>query len=229
MTLNKRRDLRTKIAGGIAIAAIGGVLAAPTTTKAEEFEGPSFQQGMWAFERTLENVGPSSRLPNATFASKQEMLRCVDPTEAMKETFRSSNVGDCHSARPEKIDNRYEFSLRCDFTGPVRTVIEVGSDSRYTETNETAAGKFVKREIVIAHRVGDCGAPKVPEFELSSASTRNVTLSPLPPTRPTAVASTGFELSSASSRKVALSPLPPLPPTRPTAVASTGTITPRPK
>jgi hypothetical protein len=200
MNPDKRSGLRMKTARIFVISALGGMLGSATTIRAEEFEGPSFQQGMWAFERTLENVGPSSRLPNATFASKQEMLRCVDPTEAMKETFRSSNIGDCHSARPEKIDNRYVFSLRCDFTGPVRTEIEVGSDSGYTETNETAAGKYVKREIVIAHRVGDCGAPKEPEFELNSAS-----------------------------RKVTLSPLPPLPPIRPTAVASTGTITPRPK
>lgn len=60
---------------------------------------------MWAFNGAIEHVGASSRLPNATLASRQEMLRCVDPTEAMKETFRSSNVGDCHSVKPEKIDN----------------------------------------------------------------------------------------------------------------------------
>src|SRR5260370_948686 len=129
---------------------------------------------MWAFNGTIEHVGASSRLPNATFASRQEMLRCVDPTEAMKETFRSSNVGDCHSVKPEKIDNQFVFSLRCDFTGPARTVIEVGSDSAYTETNEAAAGKFLKRETVIAHWVDDCDAPKVADYELASVDSRKV-------------------------------------------------------
>jgi len=220
MNLIKRSGLRMKIAQVFAISALGGVLGSPTTINAEEFGGPSFQRGMWAFERTLEHIGPSSRLPNATFASRQDMLRCVDPTEAMKETFRSSNVGDCHSVKPDKIDNRYVFSLRCDFMGPVRTVIEVKGDSAYTETNEAAAGKFLKRETVIAHRVGDCGAPKVAEapkaaeYELASANSRKI---PLPPTRPSTVAPkvADYELASADSRKVTLPP---------TAV-STGTTT----
>jgi len=196
MNTGRRSDLRMKIARGFFMAALGWGLAAPATVRAQEFDGPRFQPGMWAFERTIEHVGPSSRLPNATFASRQEMLRCVDPTEAMKETFKSSSVGDCHSVKPEKLGNQFVFSLRCDFTGPVRTVIKVDSESGYIETNEAAAGKFLKRETVIAHRVGDCGAPAA-----------------------------DYELASAESRKVTLSPLPPLPPLPPTTVVSTGQTT----
>jgi hypothetical protein len=144
------------VARGIAIVVIVWGAAAPTTASADEFAGPSFRSGMWEFERTLENTGALTPLPRATFQTRQQVARCVDPTEAMKETFRSSSVGGCQSVKPEKVNNRYVFSLRCDFTGPVRTEIEVVSDAAYTEVNEVAVGKFLKRETVIAHRVGDC-------------------------------------------------------------------------
>jgi len=187
---------RGMFARGTAIVVIGCGAAAPTMAGADEFAGPSFRSGMWTFERTLEHTGSLPTLPQATFSTKQQVARCVDPTEAMKETFKSSSVGDCHSVKPEKLGNQFVFSLRCDFTGPVRTVIKVDSESGYIETNEAAAGKFLKRETVIAHRVGDCGAPAA-----------------------------DYELASAESRKVTLSPLPPLPPLPPTTVVSTGQTT----
>jgi len=138
------------------IAAITWGLAAPILASAEEFDGPSFRLGMWEFERTLEHTGSLSALPQATFLTSERSARCVNPTEAMRETFRSSDVGNCHSAKPEKFDNRYIFSLRCDVLGPVRTEIAVESDAAYTEVNEFIAGKFKRRETVVARRLGDC-------------------------------------------------------------------------
>lgn len=84
------------------------------------------------------------------------MTRCVDPTVAMKATFSSPSVGNCVSAKPEKSDNKYTFSNRCDFMGPVSTVITVNSDESYTEVNELTVGKLPRTELVVAHRVGDC-------------------------------------------------------------------------
>ncbi len=83
-------------------------------------------------------------------------MRCVDPTESMKETFKPLTVGACHSVKPEKVDNRYVFSMRCDYLGPVRTVIEVEGDAAYTEINELTVGNFPRKDTVIARRVGDC-------------------------------------------------------------------------
>jgi hypothetical protein len=142
---------RGAFARGIAIVVIGCGSAG-----AEEFAGPSFRSGMWEFERTLEHTGSLPTLPQATFSTKQQVARCVDPTEAMKETFRASSIGGCQSVKPRKLDNRYVFTLRCDFSGPVRTEIEVESDAAYTEINEHTVGKFLRRETVIARRVGDC-------------------------------------------------------------------------
>jgi hypothetical protein len=84
------------------------------------------------------------------------MTRCVDPTQAMKATFSSVSVGNCHSSRPEKISNKYVFSNRCDYMGPVSTVITVLSDEAYTEVNEVRVGRVPRTDLVIARRISDC-------------------------------------------------------------------------
>ncbi len=72
------------------------------------------------------------------------MTRCVDPTHAMKATFSSASIGSCHSSRPEKVSNKYIFANRCDYMGPVSTVITVQSDEAYTEVNQVTVGKLPK-------------------------------------------------------------------------------------
>ena len=59
------------------------------------------------------------------------------------------------SAKPEKANNKYKFSNRCDFMGPVSTVITVHSKEAYTELNEATAG-LPKSELIVARRIGDC-------------------------------------------------------------------------
>src|SRR5258708_4139213 len=110
---------RGLVARGAALVAVGCGLAASAAGKAQEFAGPRFRRGMWQFERTLEYTGLSPKSPHMTVSGRQEMTRCVDPTEAMKEIFKPSSVGACHSVKPEKLDNRYVFSMRCDYLGPV--------------------------------------------------------------------------------------------------------------
>jgi hypothetical protein len=74
----------------------------------------------------------------------------------MKATFASPSVGSCVSARPERRDNQYTFANRCDYMGPVSTVITVHSDESYTEKNEMSEGQMPRIELVVAHRIGDC-------------------------------------------------------------------------
>jgi hypothetical protein len=125
----------------------------PSQAKAEEFQGPSFRKGLWHFVRTLDLV---AHRKNKHRVLEREATRCVDPTVAMKATFASPSVGNCVSAKPEKSDNKYTFSNRCDYMGPVSTVITVHSDESYTEVNELTVGKLPRVESVVAHRVGDC-------------------------------------------------------------------------
>jgi hypothetical protein len=108
---------------------------------------------MWHFVRTLELVVSSK---NRQRLISREMTRCVDPTQAMKVTFSTAPVGNCVSARPERSGNKYTFANRCDYIGPVSTIITVHSDESYTEANELTVGKLPRSELVVARRIGDC-------------------------------------------------------------------------
>lgn len=125
---------------------------AETSSKAEPFEGPSFRKGMWHFVRTIDLVLHKKGTQRLI---ERELTRCVDPTHAMMATFASPSVGNCVSAKPERANNKYTFSNRCDFMGPVSTVITVHSEEAYTELNEATAG-LPKTELVVARRIGDC-------------------------------------------------------------------------
>lgn len=116
----------------------------------DQFKGPSFRKGLWHFVRTIAHRRTKQPL------LEREMTACVDPTQAMRATFASPSVGSCVSARPERIKNKYVFANRCDYMGPVSTVITVDSEESYTERNEVEVGAMPRVELVVAKRVGDC-------------------------------------------------------------------------
>jgi hypothetical protein len=117
---------------------------------------PKFRKGVWQFERTLALTGREFGSDEDRVVFKREMRRCVDPSEAMRETFRPVSVGNCHSKRAERVANKYVFALRCDYRGPVRTTIDVESDAAYTEINELEVGQLPRTDTVIARRIADC-------------------------------------------------------------------------
>lgn len=153
----RRRGIGAGIAIRCCCALFALTIAGPVLShaNAEEFSGPSFRKGMWHFVRTLELLGNTMHRQRVS----EETTRCVDPTLAMKATFASAPIGECRSTRPEKTDNRYTFANRCDYMGPVRTVITVQSDEAYTEINEITVGAMPRTDSVIARRVGDCHDP----------------------------------------------------------------------
>jgi hypothetical protein len=146
---------RTKSARGLFVA-LALTISAPFLSShalAEEgLGGPTFRKGLWKFVRTLEIVSHSNVRQKLL---EGEVTRCVDPTHAMKATFSSARVGNCHSSKPEKVNNRYIFSNRCDYMGPVSTVITVQSAEAYTEVNELKVG-VPRKDLVVARRIGDC-------------------------------------------------------------------------
>jgi hypothetical protein len=143
------------VVGGLRSLGLASILTAlPSSAGADSFAGPVFRQGMWHFERTIERVLTSD---GRHLLTQERLTRCVNPTVAMRGTFSSPDIGTCHSARPERVDNRYVFPVRCDYMGPVRTEITVESDVAYTEVNELAAGPAARVDTVVAHRIGDCG------------------------------------------------------------------------
>ena len=140
------------------LLAFGGItaylLASLGCASAEEW--PTFRKGVWQFERTLELNAKAGAADQNRVVSRHEMRRCVDPSESMKETFRPLSIGNCHPTKPKRLANKYVFSLRCDYMGPVKTTIEVLSDTAYTETNEVQVGDFPRTETVVAHRIAEC-------------------------------------------------------------------------
>jgi hypothetical protein len=140
----------------LAMIGAGASLLVLAAGVANADEWPKFRRGIWQFERTLALTGREFASDEDRVVFKREMRRCVDPSEAMRETFRPVSVGNCHSQRAERVANKYVFALRCDYMGPVRTTIDVESDAAYTEINELEVGKLPRTDTVIARRIGDC-------------------------------------------------------------------------
>jgi hypothetical protein len=139
---------RFKLACGTIVLAMAAV-ASSSLTRAEPFEGPQFRKGLWRFDRTLGTLDQGD-------GRRQQMTRCVDPTNAMKGIFASLDVGNCRSTKAERTQNGYIFANRCDYLGPVRTTITVHSQDAYTELNVSTAGALRQVDRVIAQRIGDC-------------------------------------------------------------------------
>lgn len=151
MTTGRCSILATYLVCGFFLTLL--VLPFSDQAKADGFEGPTFRKGLWHFVRTLDMVAHRKTKQRLL---ERELTACVDPTLAMKATFASPSVGSCVSARPERRDNQYTFANRCDYMGPVSTVITVHSDESYTEKNEMSEGQMPRVELVVAHRIGDC-------------------------------------------------------------------------
>jgi hypothetical protein len=134
---------------------MGAIISAATSVPAaQSSDVPTFRKGMWLFERTLARPDPA---PSKTLRkTTSQTTRCVDPTQSMRATFASPNVGSCRSAKVEKDGNRYVFPMRCDYLGPVRTEITVESDAAYTEVNALMSGATPLTETIVARRIGDC-------------------------------------------------------------------------
>jgi len=151
------------------LTSAGILLSSVAIASAGDFERPKFRGGLWHFERTVEYV---RRPPNENLVvAKTDVTRCVDPNVAMATIFSSAPVGNCRSEPPQRFDNQYVFGNRCDFMGPVSTVITAESDSSYSEVNLLVAEPLPKRDTVIAHRIGDCGVASAAD-EVSGARAR---------------------------------------------------------
>jgi len=147
-----RKKSRARFLSLVIALTVSAPLLSSQALAEDGFGGPTFRKGLWKFVRTLEIVSHGNGRQKLL---EREMTRCVDPTHAMKATFSSAPVGSCQSSKPQKVNNRYIFSNRCDYMGPVSTVITVQSDEAYTEVNEMTVG-LPRKDLVVARRLGDC-------------------------------------------------------------------------
>ena len=143
----------------LAIAAACALFA--TGSESLAYDGPTFRSGLWKFERTLETNGkPTDRRQTSGLLIDRHTTRCVNPTNAVKAEFTPIEVGACNTRDLRKIDDGYVFQKICRGDAPVKTEINVKSDSAYTEINEGNMGKISTKETVVANRVGDCDPSK---------------------------------------------------------------------
>src|SRR5690349_15456021 len=80
-----------RLKNSLGISLVAGLLltALPMGQQALAYDGPTFNKGMWLFQRSTEYVTKHWILPNARRVKvEQPVVRCVNPTEAMIETFR---------------------------------------------------------------------------------------------------------------------------------------------
>jgi hypothetical protein len=142
-------DHRGLLAIATAIAVVAG------TPACLAYDGPTFRSGLWKFERSLETDGKTTnRLQDNGLPIREEVTRCVNPTPAVKAEFTPFEA--CKPRDVAKTDSRYVIERACGGYSPIRTEIDVKSDSAYTEINEGNIGKISTRETVVAQRIGDC-------------------------------------------------------------------------
>jgi hypothetical protein len=138
-----------------AIAAV--VVLFATTPACLAYDGPTFRSGLWKFERTLETNGEATnRLQTSGLPIAREITRCVNPTSAMKAQFTTELYGACKAQDFRKTDGGYVFQKFCGSGAPIKTQIDVKSDSAYTEINQGNIGKISSKETIVAQRIGDC-------------------------------------------------------------------------
>jgi hypothetical protein len=155
-----RKDKSDPLARWTVLAiAVAGALFAPSAA-GSGYDGPTLRRGLWKFERTLETDGkPTDKLETNGLPIDRQMTRCADPTEALRAEFTPLKVAACDIKDIQKTDDGYAFQRICRGTTPIKTAINIKSDSAYTQINEGNIGKISTTEIVVARRVGDCHPP----------------------------------------------------------------------
>ena len=156
------RQIKCKPARHPAIFAVAAAACALLAAKSASFadDGPVLRSGLWKFERTIETNGePTNRLQTSGLPIDHDTTRCVDPTQALKLELAPLQFGVCSVKDLRKTDHGYVFEKICSGATPIKTELNVESDSAYTEVNEGTIGKISTKETLVARRVGDCHPP----------------------------------------------------------------------
>ncbi len=139
----------------LAVAVACALFAPPSASFADD--GPALRGGLWKFERTLETDGkPTDRLQTSGLLFARQMTRCVNPTRALRLELPPQQFGLCSTRDLRKTDDSYVFEKTCAGVTPIKTEINVRSDSAYTEVNQGKIGKMSSKETIEAHRIGEC-------------------------------------------------------------------------
>jgi len=126
--------------------------AEPAAAPADLPELPVLKPGLWSFsltENRYDEKNPRVRT----------MTRCADPAEEMRQKWRSLAGHACRFSPVAHEGSRWSYSSACNDKGrtlTIRSVIVADRDDGYRVDTSSHTPTQASREIVIAHRVGDC-------------------------------------------------------------------------
>jgi len=127
------------------------VLLAGLAMPAMSDEPPVFRQGLWEFNRSVEG-GDGKPVSLVT-------RKCTSPTEDMRRKNQAMANAGCKSSALVRNGNVYRSSADCTIQNVAihsTSVITAQGDTAYRADIDTRQGSHATREILIAHRLGDC-------------------------------------------------------------------------
>jgi Protein of unknown function (DUF3617) len=133
------------------IAVLCPLLLAGLATAANQF--PSFQPGLWSFTSTV--VTPGSPKPEV-----RTLRKCVDPGKDIEDKWQSLAKSACRFSPVAHVGNLYSYTSACTkgaVTLQTKSSIYVESKTAYRVESEARTSDQMRRETIIAQRVGDCG------------------------------------------------------------------------
>lgn len=116
-------------------------------------ELPSFRQGLWEFNRSIQPQSPSGK--PTTVADK----RCTDPTADMKRMNDMLAKQGCRFSPVSASGNVFTFSSTCQIqnvSAQSSSTLTRESDSAYTVQVASTGSAGASKELLVAKRVGDC-------------------------------------------------------------------------
>ena len=112
---------------------------------------PLLRQGLWKFERTVAG-------------KKIETTKCASPTEDMNKLNATLEKSGCRFSPVKKSGNVYTYTADCSMKMPngatmnsrSTSVLTVAGESSYKIEIDIVTDGQASKELLVAHRVGDC-------------------------------------------------------------------------
>jgi len=114
---------------------------------------PSFRQGLWEFNRTVETIGSPGKPQTLT------TKKCTNPTEDMKKQHELVSKTGCKFSPAVRTGKTYTFTTECNIQGVTTkstSIMTVENDGAYTVKVESRSGAQGTNETLQARRTGDC-------------------------------------------------------------------------
>lgn len=131
----------------LAIAALSATLS-PIARAAD---WPSFKPGNWSFDRTMPGMDGKP--------IKVSQTECADPARDHASQRAMLDQAGCKFTPLTQSGSTYRYSATCTMgamTSTSHSVLEVQSDESFSITVDTIMDGDKSREVMQAHRLGDC-------------------------------------------------------------------------